>query len=379
MLRALAALCGTLAIFLQPAAAQDATPADDGVRVSVLGYHEFSENQEPTAMRIPTGTFRKQMEAIADLGIPVIDMETFLKWKRGEEELPPRSILITIDDGWKSVYTDAFPVLKEHGFPFTLYLYKNYVDGGGRALTSEMIREMQKHGATIGSHSVSHPRPSMVKAEAAKDEASFNTYLTKELGESKTFLEDLFGQEVTTYAYPGGYYDPAMFPIADELGYQCLFTVQPGKVRLSSDNRTLPRYIILGNHDEIFRMATTFRDASGRAVVPGAIVQSTPHPVTPAPGAMIESRLPLITADLSGVEDLVPESLVMRVGGFGKVPANFDADTGIISWKVNRRLRQRTCEVSVHWRVEDKKNHELPMEWTFLVDREAAYQIGAGS
>jgi peptidoglycan/xylan/chitin deacetylase (PgdA/CDA1 family) len=375
MLRIFLPFCA-LALLI-PATAQETPP--ESVRVAVLGYHEFSSDQPPTAMRMPTDKFRKQMQAISDLGIPVIDLESFLKWKRGEGELPPRSIMITIDDGWKSVYSEAFPILKEFGYPFTLYLYKNYVDGGGRALTSDMIREMQEHGGSIGSHSVSHPLPSKVKAEASKGGKSFDAYLRRELGESKTFLEGLFKQEVTTYAYPGGYYDPAMFPLADEFGYEFLFTVHPGKVRHSSPNRTLPRYVILGNHDEIFRMATTFRDASGRAVVPGAIVQTTPHPVNPAPGAMVESRLPVVSADLSKVEGLVPESLVMRVGGFGKVPATFDPGTGKLSWKINRRLRQRTCEVSVQWRLEEKQGLEDPMNWTFLIDREAAYQIGAGS
>ena len=376
MLRLVSALCGFLC--LVQASAQD-DPSDDGIRVSVLGYHEFSADQEATDMRIPTSKFRKQMQAISDLGIPVIDLESFLRWKRGEGQIPARSILITIDDGWKSVYTEAFPVLKEFGFPFTLYLYQNYVDGGGRALTSEMIREMQKQGASIGSHSVSHPLPSAVKAQAAQGEESFESYLRTEFGQSKSFLEELFGQTITSYAYPGGYYDPAMFPIAAELGYECLFTVKPGKVQFTSENTSLPRYIILGNHDEIFRAATTFRDPEGDAVIPGAIVQSTPHPVTPSPGSLTESRLPLISADLSKVEALVPESLVLRVGGFGKVPAKFDPTTGIVSWRVNRPLRQRTCDVSLQWRVEDKKTHEAPMEWTFLIDREASYQIGAGS
>ena len=127
-------------------------PPDDGVRVSVLGYHDFSETTPETEMLIRTSKFRKQMEAIKNLGLPVIPMADFQAWKRGEKDIADKSIVITIDDGWKAVYTDAYPILKEFGFPFTLFLYKNYVDGGGKALTSAMIEEMQKSGATIGSH-----------------------------------------------------------------------------------------------------------------------------------------------------------------------------------------------------------------------------------
>src|SRR6478672_10729580 len=129
---------------------ENPTVPDDGVRVSVLGYHDFSETAPETAMRIRTSKFRKQMEVIRQLGITVVSMADFTAWKKGEKELPEKSILLTFDDGWKSFYTDAYPILKEFGFPYTIFLYKNYVDGGGKALTTPMIQEMIAHGATLG-------------------------------------------------------------------------------------------------------------------------------------------------------------------------------------------------------------------------------------
>lgn len=47
-------------------------------------------------------------------------MKEFLEWKLGDRQLPAKCVMITIDDGWKSVYTDAYPILKETGFPFTI-------------------------------------------------------------------------------------------------------------------------------------------------------------------------------------------------------------------------------------------------------------------
>ncbi|MGL4400479.1 MAG: polysaccharide deacetylase family protein, partial [Luteolibacter sp.] len=142
-----------------PMPAEDPTVPDDGIRVAVLGYHDLAENLPETAMRVHTSKFRKQMEAIRQSGVKVLTLDEFTAWKKGDSKIPENSVLITFDDGWKSVYTDAFPILKEFGFPFTIFLYKNYVDGGGKALTLPMIREMTKNGATIGSHSVSHPYP----------------------------------------------------------------------------------------------------------------------------------------------------------------------------------------------------------------------------
>ena len=114
---------------------------DDDTRVAVLGYHDFSPTLPETAMRIRTEKFRKQLEVIRQLGITVISLEEFIAWKQGRNDLPERCVLLTFDDGWRSVHTDAFPILREMGMPFTLYLYKNYVDGGGKALTTAIDRK----------------------------------------------------------------------------------------------------------------------------------------------------------------------------------------------------------------------------------------------
>jgi peptidoglycan/xylan/chitin deacetylase (PgdA/CDA1 family) len=359
-----------------PPAEQEELP-DDGVRVSILGYHEFSDTAPETAMRISTTKFRKQMEVLRQLGITVISLEDFIAWKRGEKQIPEKSVLITIDDGWKSTYTDAFPVLKEFNYPFSIFLYKNYVDGGGRALSSEMIKEMLKAGAALGSHSVSHPLPGVVKSQRNKGPEAYEKFIRNEFGESKRFLEEKFSAKVTTYAYPGGFFTEEMLEVAEQTGYTHLFTVQPGKVKRSMPDNTLPRYMILGNYDKIFEFATTFREAQSATIAPdGAIAgltQTTPYPVFPEAGSIITTRLPEIGADLSQVPDLDPASVVMHVSGFGEVPATFDALTGRLSWQTNRRLRELFCQVSVTWKDSAGKAPDSPLRWTFRLDRVAAY------
>lgn len=377
-------ILSTPAAAVSPAA--EAPPAepeipDDGVRVSILGYHELAEDQPETAMRIHTSKFRKQMEAIRQLGLKVISLDEFTAWKNEGKEIPKASVLLTFDDGWKSVYTDAYPILKEFGYPFTIFLYKNYVDGGGRALTTPMIKEMIANGATVGSHSVSHPYPITVKSYRKKGEKTYDAYLRKEMGESKRFLEAKFPAKVTTYAYPGGFYTEEMLTLADEFGYHHGFTVLPGKIKRSLPDATLPRYVILGNYDKIFDLATRFQTSTGAVATldgefAGEIPQlapRTPYPVTPEAGAIVNSRLPVISADLSSVEALDPATLIMKVAGFGEVPAVFTPENGKFTWQVNRRLRQPTCQVLVTWKDSTGKPPAVPLRWTFQLDREAAY------
>ncbi|GAA5481102.1 polysaccharide deacetylase family protein [Haloferula sargassicola] len=343
---------------------------DDGVRVAVLGYHDFSETEPQTEMLIRTSKFREQMQALQDLGIPVIAMQDFEAWRRGEKKIPKQCAVITIDDGWKAVYTDAYPILKEFGYPFTLFLYKNYIDGGGKALTSAMIEEMQQHGASIGSHSVSHPYPATVKKHFREGPAAYEKFLRTEFGESKEYLESKFHQPVTTFAYPGGYHTQEMYPIAHELGYRHLFTVIPDKVTRDSDDLQLPRYVVLGTHDHIFDLAVRFGAGASSPLLSS---QPLPYPVTPEPGAMIENRTPVLSANLAGVQDLDPKSLTMKVAGFGQVPATFDAEAGKLQWKINRPLRAETCQVLVSWKNKAGKAVEEPLRWTFRLDPEGSY------
>ena len=356
---------------------EDPVIADDGVRVAVLGYHDFSASLPETAMRIRTAKFRKQMETIRQLGITVISLADFIAWKKGDRKIPDKSLLLTFDDGWKSVYTDALPVLRELNYPYTLYLYKNYVDGGGKALTETMIGQMVKEGAALGSHSISHPYPITFRKFRKKGEDAYDAYLRKEMGESKRFLESKFAVKVTTYAYPGGYFTPEMVPIGKEFGYTHCFTVLPGKVKRSTPDESLSRYMILGNHDKIFELATTYRESAnpvgGPAGTIAGMIQTTACPVAPEPGAIINSRLPAISADLSKIDNIDPATLVMQVSGFGEVPASFSLETRKFVWQVNLRLRQSTCQVSIHWKDTAGKTTAVPLRWSFQIDRESAY------
>ena len=358
-----------------PAPLESLDIPDDGVRVAVLGYHDFSESERETAMRIRTSKFRKQMEVIRKMEVPVISMADFIAWKDGGKAIPGKAIVITLDDGWKSVYTDAYPVLKEFGFPFTIYLYKNYVDGGGKALTTPMIREMMANGATIGSHSTTHPFPQTVKKYRKAGPEAFDKFLNTEMAESKRFLEEKFKIVANTYAYPGGYFTEEMLTKANEVGYTHLFTVLPGKVKRSLPNNILPRYVILGNHDRIFEFAMSFRDSrtSMPAGTVAGLMKELAHPVQPQPGAIINTRLPEISVDLSAVEDLDPATLKMQVAGFGEVPANYASEARTFLWRVNRRLRQPICQVQVTWKDTAGKETETPLEWSFQIDRESAY------
>jgi len=82
----------------------------------------------------------------------------------------------------------------------------------------------------------------------------------------------------------------------------------------------------------------------------------------PADGETVRSALPLIKANLSGIGQIEPGSVQMRVSGLGVVPATYDPKTGTVSYQVTQKLREKLCSVFVSAKSQGKK---VEAHWTF--------------
>ena len=145
-----------------PSVERPAAPAvDHSAQVIVLGYHRFVDKVRHPDTEITPAEFEAQMQALKDQGIAVISMDDFLAWRHEQKSLPSRCAIITIDDGYNVGYTVAWPILKNFGYPFTMFIYTDYVRGGpksgGGSITWEQLAEMRDAGVSIQSHTVSHP------------------------------------------------------------------------------------------------------------------------------------------------------------------------------------------------------------------------------
>ena len=129
---------------------------DKSSRVTLLGYHQVITKGNPGEMKIMATKFRSQMQGLKDSEIPVISLSDYMEWRDGSKEIPESSVIITIDDGYDDIVDVALPILKEFGYPFTFYLYTNFLGGSGRTLSEEEVRELIEGGGELGSHSVSH-------------------------------------------------------------------------------------------------------------------------------------------------------------------------------------------------------------------------------
>lgn len=343
-------------------------------RVAVLGYHNFSETRPVSSMLMRTSELRAQMEYIRRSGYTVISMAEFLEWRFGELRLPEKCVLITLDDGWRSVYTDAYPVFREYGYPFHLFLYTRYLTGLGDSMSPAMIREMMQNGASVGSHSSTHPYPSQWRKHEAAGAEAYGAYIDKEIGASRERLVELFG-DISTYCYPGGYNDDAMVSRMPGYGYTAAFTVIPGKVTCEEEQFRIRRYMVFGTDPSIFRSAMDFRETTGSTTVkttaePGRVAPQTPpppFPVTPAAGETVSCEVPTIVAQLGGMQSIDLSTVRMYVSGFGRVPARVETSTRSIQWTPPCRIYMPNLSVHIYWQSTDGTRHRA--EWSFSIDR----------
>ena len=186
--------------------AASATPIPEPInlksQVIVLCYHRF-EDKPKDSLAIKPADFEAQMQALKDSGITVIPMTDFLAWRRGEKEIPEKAAIVSIDDGYLSGYNVAWPILKKFGYPFTMFIYTDYIKGGpksgGQSMSWDQLAEMRDAGVDIEGHTVSH---SSLNARKGKTDEEYLAWLKSEIVGSKELLEKDLGIQIKAFAYP---------------------------------------------------------------------------------------------------------------------------------------------------------------------------------
>jgi peptidoglycan/xylan/chitin deacetylase (PgdA/CDA1 family) len=189
--------------------------------VPALNYHKVAEI--PPGVRHPENyvrpaQFRSQLRLLRAAGFDSITVSDYLAYRRGELELPRRPVMLTFDDGYRSNYDIALPIVREHAFTATVFLVSGMI-GGTNAwdtdelqeplLDSHQIRELQSDGIDFQSHTRTHASlPSLSDAQALD-----------ELKGSKCELEQMLGKSVDTIAYPWSRHDVRVERVAEEAGY----------------------------------------------------------------------------------------------------------------------------------------------------------------
>jgi peptidoglycan/xylan/chitin deacetylase (PgdA/CDA1 family) len=174
----------------------------------ILLYHQIEDINPPSQYYMSPVDFKAQMEALRALNYTPIPLSLLVKGITSGANLPPRPIVITFDDGDENVYTNAFPVMREMGFPGVLYIISSAV-GSKAHLTSAEILEMVSAGWEVGDHSMTH-------LNLTSDHGQVWT----EASQSRQKLKADLGIPIDTFAYPYGAADTFVMTKVSQYGYQ---------------------------------------------------------------------------------------------------------------------------------------------------------------
>jgi peptidoglycan/xylan/chitin deacetylase (PgdA/CDA1 family) len=375
-----------------PMVAASPTPAppaaiDKTASVIVLLYHRFEEKpRKGDTLAIVPEEFDKEMGELKDNGFTVIPMQDFIAWRHGEKNIPAKSAIITIDDGYLSGYDTAWPILKKYGYPFTMFIYIDYIGSGGKSISWDQLAEMRDAGVDIESHTYSHSHldspgygvDATTRARVEKDVQTLGRdgWLHKEIVESKKVLEQNLGIKVDAFAYPygTGSNNPHIRQIVKDGNYDVAFNVYGRRNGYSyPPYDQIGRYAIGGTD-----AAKTFSDAvkmigggdvGGAAAQPAFAELAAASMITePMEGATINNTTPTVKANLATMGTVDPASVKMRISGLGVVPATFDPKSKIVSYKVPAPLAKDSYTVILSATVSGKL---AETRWTFNVDPNA--------
>ncbi|WP_172839118.1 polysaccharide deacetylase family protein [Thermanaeromonas toyohensis] len=220
-------------------------------KVVVLIYHHFASPESD--ITISRERLASHLELLTNKGYRVIGLEDLAGFFEGRP-LPPNAVLITIDDGYSSVYEVAFPELRHRGMPAVVFVIGAYMGktiNGLRYFGWPEAREMNAHGIAIQSHTYNQHhfgrgkdgvrRPFLEGPLEEETEQDFEKRVFQDLTAAKRDLESNLARPAYALAWPYGRACSKARDIAARLGFKLIFTTHYGVITRQSNPLNLPR------------------------------------------------------------------------------------------------------------------------------------------
>ena len=198
----------------------------------ILMYHSIAqvpEQYDPLGLAVPRKLFEQQMAALYRAGYRCLSLSDAVRRWRGGLSQPRKSFVLTFDDGYQNLYTEAWPILERYGFTATVFLVVGRMgrqsDWGQqvgpaatRLLSWAEARELSRLGVAFGSHTLTHPRLTLLDDARAEHE----------IRQSKALIEEHLGVGACLFSYPYGEFDTRIQRMVVESGYTAACGVDRG-------------------------------------------------------------------------------------------------------------------------------------------------------
>jgi peptidoglycan/xylan/chitin deacetylase (PgdA/CDA1 family) len=202
-------------------------------------YHQIGDSSD-SGLTVSVEAFAAQMRLLKKNGYHTISLEDMAGWLESDNSLPRKGVVITFDDGFKNIYTHAYPILEEHGFSATVFLVVDFLgktnnwsenkeDLRSPLLSAEEIASMPN--ISYGSHSLSHCHLTQIPESEAYEE----------IVSSGKKLEDQLQVPIHSFCYPYGDYNESLVRLVEQAGYCCACSTRKGNRHRPEDRFFLKR------------------------------------------------------------------------------------------------------------------------------------------
>lgn len=219
-------------------------------RIPILCYHRFISKNAVESGQIADDemgwacydeTLRGHLDYLDQNGYTTLDLDALLEIHAGRRIRPEHPVVLTMDDGYRSNYTIAYPLLRERGQVATIFVAlepdahtRDQVSGIDSFLDEEELREMSRSGFSIQSHTLTHS----ILTELSDEAVDFELY------ESRRRLEKILGRSVEHLCFPRGGVNRRVRRAAVAAGYRSASGASPGTSSGLSSPHNLPRIMI---------------------------------------------------------------------------------------------------------------------------------------
>ena len=215
-----------------------------GDYATVLMYHRFGESKYPST-NIRIEQFEAHLNMLDNGDYTVWPLGKIVDYLQQGKALPDKTVAITIDDAYLSVFMEARPRLKARNFPYTVFVATQPVDRGLRGYMSwDQIRVLQDEGVQIGSQTRSHPHMHKISLIDAENELKIS---------NARFLDEI-GQRPKLFAYPYGEYNLDVIELVKQAGFDSAFGQNSGIAHGYNGFFELPRFAMNEQYGTIDRL-----------------------------------------------------------------------------------------------------------------------------
>ncbi len=207
----------------------------------ILVYHRVHPDGATDTPTIPPEIFEKQMAILATQWKPIPLLDLVIRLEEGQP-FDPREVAVTFDDGTEDNFTQAYPILKQHRVPATIFVITENIGQPG-FLNKNQIAEMADRGITFGSHTLHHAHLPKLPMDRVR----------QELTESRTKLQGM-GLAADFFSYPAGGFSSDIALAVQEAGYRAACTTNRGLQRFPVDRWALRRITMHANATTPFGM-----------------------------------------------------------------------------------------------------------------------------